>query len=53
MNAMKLIIEYKTREITVKLSRPYSAAELYQLLVGRGCRPAMLTLSGDVARASY
>ena len=53
MTATQLIIEYKTREIAVKLSRPYGAAELYQLLVGRNCRPAILTLSGGVARASY
>ena len=53
MTATQLIIEYKTREIIVKLSRPWGAAELYQLLVGRGARPTMLTLSGNVARASY
>lgn len=51
--AKKLIIERGGREVTVNLSRPFSIGELYDLLGRKGVRPAILTVAGNVARASY
>ena len=52
--ARTLIIEHGNISRTVTLRRPHDLHELSDLLVRSvGKRPAMLTMSGNVARATY
>jgi hypothetical protein len=51
--ANRLIIETARKTLDVTLRRPLTLAEVYYHFVARGKHPAMVSLSGGVARVTF
>jgi hypothetical protein len=51
--ATKLILEYANRTVCVALRNPMALADIWAHFVARNKRPALVTLSGNVARVTF